>query len=95
MTTAPIRHPNATLAAAAEGQTRKGTTLRLLEALSAHEGDSDLGCLIGAILSAGDWYVRNSDDYEAVEDACGEVEQYAAKLTEDWLAEAQHALEAA
>jgi len=77
-----FRNCDPTLATASKGVGRKGATARLLKALSANEGDSDLGLLAHAILHAGDYYVRNGDDAVNAETSCGDILCHAEALSE-------------
>lgn len=82
-----FKRPNPTLAAASDaaGGVHKGTSRRLLEALSIHEGDSPLGLLADSILRAGDFTARMSrDEWEDAEDAAGQMEEHADALAEDY-----------
>lgn len=90
----PMRRHDATLTAASNGVGRTATTARLLRALSIHEGDSDLGQLAQAILDAGEYYVRNLDDYEDAERACENITGYAEAIAERCSHEVAYALEA-
>ena len=74
-----------TAASVAAGGRRDMTTKHLLKALSMHEGDSDLGQLADAILRSGPFSARRfSDDYDAAEEAAGDVESIAERLAETY-----------
>jgi len=82
--------PVLTAAQLAGNGNRKSVSARLLEALSLHEGDSDLGQLADAILSAGDFYARRDrEEYEDAAHACENVTGYAERLADEWRLEAE------
>ena len=76
------RRFDATLATASVNATKQQATARLLEALSANEGDSTLGLLADAILRSGPFYVRNRDECNDAENACADLTLYAETLSE-------------
>ncbi|WP_411975960.1 hypothetical protein [Sulfitobacter faviae] len=82
--------PVLTAAQLAGNGNRKSVSARLLEALSLHEGDSDLGQWAEAALRAGDFYLRsNREDYETSAYECENVTGYAERLADEWRLEAE------
>ncbi|KZY51001.1 hypothetical protein A3734_06475 [Sulfitobacter sp. HI0054] len=82
--------PVLTAAQLAGNGNRKIVSARLLEALSLHEGDSDLGQWAEAALRAGDFYLRsNREDYETSAHECENVTGYAERLADEWRLEAE------
>ncbi|OAN71118.1 hypothetical protein A8B82_21230 [Sulfitobacter sp. EhC04] len=82
----PIRqNPIMDAALAASGGNNASATTILLKALSANEGDSDLGCLIHAILQAGPFCQRtHKSEWEDASLACDDVTKWAEALAEAW-----------
>ncbi|GLT08023.1 hypothetical protein ACFQFQ_14760 [Sulfitobacter porphyrae] len=79
--------PNPILDAALEasGGSKASATTKLLKALSANEGDSDLGCLIHAILQAGPFCQRaHKSEWLDASLACDDVTKWAEALAEAW-----------
>ncbi|MBM1556694.1 hypothetical protein JQV19_08540 [Sulfitobacter mediterraneus] len=93
ITTLASRRHSAILEVALQstGGNRKKATTRLLEAISANEGDSDLGCLIDAMLGAGDFYVcSHRSDYEDAAVASERMHGLAEDLAEQWRMSAEY-----
>ena len=83
------RRFDATLATASANATKQQATTRLLEALSANEGDSTLGLLADALLRSGPFYLRNADDCRGGVDACADISLHAETLSEEY----EHAID--
>ena len=92
ITLTPRRH-SAVLEVALQstGGNRKQATTRLLEAISANEGDSDLGCLIDAILGAGDFYVcSHRFEYKDAAEAAERMQVLAEDMSTQWRMSAEY-----
>ena len=85
-------HVLSTASSLANGD-RTRTTLHLLKALSTHEGDSDLGLLADAILSAGGFYQRNSEELDRALDAAFQVRVLGDRLADEYEAQIANAME--
>lgn len=91
---APLRQIDPVLTAAMTGATKQQAERRLLSALSALAGDSDLGLLAQSILDAGPFYAKSyREDHEAAEEAALNIENHAANLAEAYGHEARYAQE--
>lgn len=66
------------------------TTCQLLQALSKHERDSDLGLLIAAILQGGDYYAKSAADMESVEFHAEEIRKRADLIADAYEASAAY-----